>query len=102
MTEIAWLNDGSACPCRRGDFACRGDGGCGDGTNAGRRTNAGTARMNVDTVSDFADHLRRKYALADDVLARAEEARDGQSALRRLWQSTDLSANDFADEVAEF
>ena len=58
--------------------------------------------MSVDVASDFAAYLRQKYGLAGDVIARANEPRDGQSALRRLWATTELSANDFADEVAHF
>src|SRR5258705_1172662 len=60
--------------------------------------------MSADVTSDFAGYVFGKYRIAGDVGARAtlSEPRDGQSALRRLWELTDLSANDFAEEVAHF
>ena len=59
--------------------------------------------MTVSRVADFADYLLSKSDIADEVDARADTpAGDGQSALRKLWEQTDLSAGDFADEVARF
>jgi len=50
----------------------------------------------------FARYLTDKRCLADDVLQpKSAEARDGQ-ALKRLWEQTDLSASDLADEIAAF
>jgi general secretion pathway protein E len=53
---------------------------------------------------DFADYLLRKGAITGDLLAKTAPAdgSGGQTRLRDLWELTDLSANDFADEVARF
>lgn len=53
---------------------------------------------------DFADYLLRKGAITGDLLAKTAPAdgSGGQTKLRDLWELTDLSANDFADEVARF
>ena len=56
------------------------------------------------TVEDFAKHLINKnYLLSDAVLnSLSSTAPNTEHALRKLWESTDLSANGFADEVAQF
>src|SRR5215472_142739 len=53
---------------------------------------------------EFASYLARKYAITGDLLGGPEpEGRpDAEKQLRDLWEITDLSANDFADEVASF
>jgi general secretion pathway protein E len=53
---------------------------------------------------DFANYLLRKGAITGDLLAKTASAdgSGGQTRLRDLWELTDLSANDFADEVARF
>jgi general secretion pathway protein E len=60
--------------------------------------------MDSTTSTAFADHLRRKKYLAAGAAA-VESPAVGQSAglaLSKLWELTDLSAGDFADEVAQF
>src|SRR5262245_23100280 len=52
---------------------------------------------------EFASHLARRHALPGDLLANAAANNPGQGKkLRDLWELTELSANDFADEVAGF
>src|SRR5258707_1133656 len=54
-------------------------------------------------AGEFANYLRDKNHLSGDsgVLNGAAQP-PANRALQKLWESTDLSANDFADEVAEF
>jgi general secretion pathway protein E len=59
--------------------------------------------MMAKGAAEFADHLLGKNALTGGDAASADAAsRQGQGALRKLWELTDLSASDFADEVARF
>jgi general secretion pathway protein E len=60
--------------------------------------------MSADVGGDFASYLLGKTHIAGAVGSRpaVSEAGDGQSALRKLWEQTDLPANEFADEVARF
>jgi general secretion pathway protein E len=52
---------------------------------------------------EFMGHLARKHAVTGDLLAKLTSARPGKERrLRDLWELTDLSADDFADEVAHF
>jgi len=51
---------------------------------------------------DFAGHLVRKGVVTGDLLSGSVNKRTGPTRLRDLWELTDLSANDFADEVACF
>jgi general secretion pathway protein E len=53
---------------------------------------------------DFMAYLVRRHSITGDLIARfASEERPGtEKKLRDLWELTELSANDFADEVAEF
>ena len=53
---------------------------------------------------EFMAHLARKHAIAGNPLANFAAAdRPGkEKKLRDLWELTDLSADDFADEVAHF
>src|SRR5579871_6409129 len=63
--------------------------------------------MPADVASEFANHLRSENHLTDDsaVLNGAStggaQSQDDRT-LHKLWGLTDLSANDFADEVAGF
>ena len=59
--------------------------------------------MPADTAQEFADHLRRKNHLGESgAVPNAGAQPQGERALHKLWSLTDLSANDFADEVAGF
>ncbi len=53
---------------------------------------------------DFAAHLVRKSVVTGDLLSKAGavDKTHAPTRLRDLWELTDLSANDFADEVAHF
>jgi general secretion pathway protein E len=51
---------------------------------------------------EFASYLARKYAITGDLLSGRQEKSRSEKNLRDLWELTDLSANDFADEVARF
>ncbi len=51
---------------------------------------------------DFAAYLARKYAITGDLLSRSLDNSVAPKRLRDLWELTDLSANEFADEVAHF
>lgn len=53
---------------------------------------------------DFAGHLVRKFVITGDLLSKSGsvDKTAGPTRLRDLWELTDLSANDFADEVARF
>ena len=58
----------------------------------------------VDVLEDFYDQLLNKQLIAGDVSLRfnVAEAHRAGKPLQKLWQLTELSANDFADEVARF
>jgi general secretion pathway protein E len=63
--------------------------------------------MPADVAHEFANHLRRKNHLAEDSAvpngaANGSAQSQGDRTLHKLWGLTDLSANDFADEVAGF
>jgi general secretion pathway protein E len=60
--------------------------------------------MSPIAVEDFAKYLASKnYLLADAELASASSGPPNtERSLRKLWESTELSANGFADEVAHF
>src|SRR6185369_9270492 len=55
------------------------------------------------TAESFVKYLASKHLVGADSIAKFQN-RDGGStlSLRKLWELTDLSANDFADEVARF
>jgi len=59
--------------------------------------------MSAD-AAEFARYLVSKQHLAGDFDSAAPDAHseNGESALRKLWKLTELSAADFADEVARF
>jgi general secretion pathway protein E len=58
--------------------------------------------MGIDVAHEFANHLRSKNHLAGEVSPRDGTAAGNERTLQKLWESTELSANDFADEVAQF
>jgi general secretion pathway protein E len=59
--------------------------------------------MISDSAVDFVEHLRRKHALADEAaLKKTESNRPAGRELRKLWESSELPAGEFADEVAGF
>jgi general secretion pathway protein E len=53
---------------------------------------------------DFYDHLLKKHMLSGDISLRFNiaEARRTGKPLQKLWQTMEISAHDFADEVARF
>jgi general secretion pathway protein E len=57
--------------------------------------------MGIDVAHEFANHLRSKKHLAGEVSLRDGTA-GNERTLQKLWESTELSANDFADEVSQF
>src|SRR3974390_1484713 len=59
--------------------------------------------MAFDLTSEFANYLRRKNHLAGEAnaLSLQTQERDDRT-FRKIWEESDLSANDFADEAAEF
>jgi general secretion pathway protein E len=59
--------------------------------------------MTTDISPDFAKYLLTKYPVPGDFAAKLGSRHGGEDTkLRDLWQLTELSANDFADEVARF
>jgi general secretion pathway protein E len=57
--------------------------------------------MAHDFASEFANYLRGKNYLAGETNSLNLQARD-ERTLRKMWELSDLPANDFADEVALF
>jgi general secretion pathway protein E len=59
--------------------------------------------MAFDPASEFSNYLRRKNDLAGeaDTLGLQTQAED-ERTFRKIWEASDLSANDFADEVSKF
>jgi general secretion pathway protein E len=53
---------------------------------------------------EFASHLARRNILTGDLLSKfgPADGTGGQKKLRDLWELTELSATDFADEVSRF
>jgi len=60
--------------------------------------------MTGNSQEQFARYLSNKRHITEDLNAHPESAAaaSAELTLRRLWELTDLSANDFADEVARF
>jgi len=60
--------------------------------------------MSPRTLEDFARHLVSRNYVAGDLIAKLNlpNAQNVAQTTRRLWEMTDLSANDFADELARF
>jgi general secretion pathway protein E len=51
---------------------------------------------------DFAGYLVRKGTVTGDLLSKSDQTSGATTRLRDLWKLTELSAHDFADEVAQF
>src|SRR5215813_3462056 len=59
--------------------------------------------MTSYSAGDFASYLATRDPIGEAFASPPRsESRDVQNALRKIWESTDLTANDFADEVARF
>jgi general secretion pathway protein E len=61
--------------------------------------------MSTDAAGEterFASYLRRRHQNIATATAEPSESQDGSYGLRRLWEQSDLPANEFADEVARF
>jgi len=62
------------------------------------------ASMAADIVDEFARYLLAKYRIPGDLSLKLGSSNGGraEAKLRDLWDTVELSANDFADEVARF
>src|SRR5580693_1847947 len=62
------------------------------------------AAMTASVSAEFAKYLSDKSYIVADLSLKSTSAKSSSAdlTLRRLWELTDLSANDFADEVARF
>ncbi len=60
--------------------------------------------MTANIVEQFARYLLNKKTVAGNLISKFEapSGRGGDAKLRDLWELSELSANDFADEVARF
>ena len=60
--------------------------------------------MTTNIIDEFVKYLSERHINADSLLAKLNSTgrRNGERTLRDLWEASDLSANDFADEVARF
>jgi len=59
----------------------------------------------VEATERFASYLRDRHhqpSVPATAQANSSESQDGSHSLRRLWEQSDLPANEFADEVARF
>src|SRR5258708_12898174 len=62
----------------------------------------GSNMMPTDLAHEFANYLRdRNHLPGDSAVLNGAAPSPANRALQKLWELTDLSANDFADEVAE-
>src|SRR5258708_9045023 len=63
----------------------------------------GSNMMPTDLAHEFANYLRdRNHLPGDSAVLNGAAPSPANRALQKLWELTDLSANDFADVVAEF
>jgi general secretion pathway protein E len=63
----------------------------------------GDVEMIADSAVKFASYLATRSRVGGAASPQPPiESRDGQSALRKIWEATELTASDFADEVAGF
>jgi general secretion pathway protein E len=74
---------------------------------AGRQqSNSGSLRLTGTSPGSlaFASHLLRKHALTGDLMSKIDTSDKTPQPvkLRDLWELTELSAGEFADEVAQF
>src|SRR3954452_23998527 len=60
--------------------------------------------MTANIVEEFVNYLSARHFNAASLLSKLNSTsrRDGERTLKDLWEASDLSANDFADEVAQF
>src|SRR5262249_39258888 len=58
--------------------------------------------MTGDASEGFASYLLRRHHVAKDLGPRLEGAEGQDGQLPKLWELTELSAGEFADEVAQF
>src|SRR5829696_79811 len=60
--------------------------------------------MTTNSIGEFAGYLLQKNYIAGHSTSKLDfkDGDGGDKSLRKLWELTDLSANDFADEVARF
>src|SRR5437588_2457896 len=60
--------------------------------------------MTTNVVDEFVKYLGERHLNAASLLSKLNSAprRNGEKTLRDLWEASDLSANDFAEEVAQF
>ena len=60
--------------------------------------------MTANIVDEFVNYLSARHFNAASLLSKLNSSsrRNGERTLKDLWEASDLSANDFADEVAQF
>ena len=60
--------------------------------------------MTTNIIDEFVEYLSSRHFNASNLLSKlsASGRRNGEKTLRDLWEVSDLSANDFATEVASF
>jgi general secretion pathway protein E len=60
--------------------------------------------MSINSAGEFAGYLLQKNFIAGHSTSKLDfkDVDNSDKTLRKLWELTDLSANDFADEVARF
>lgn len=60
--------------------------------------------MTTNVIDEFVKYLTDRHFNAAGLLSKLNSAsrRTGEKTLRDLWEASDLSANDFAEEVASF
>src|SRR5438105_3518953 len=60
--------------------------------------------MTVNSLEDFTKYLLHKNVLSRDYTSKLDkgEGNSRDASIRRLWELSELGANDFADEVAHF
>jgi general secretion pathway protein E len=60
--------------------------------------------MTANIVDEFVNYLGARHFNAASLLSKLNSVsrRNGERTLKDLWEASDLSANDFADEVAQF
>jgi len=58
--------------------------------------------MTIDLASEFASYLRGKNNVADDATLLDTSPMQEERTLRQIWELSELSANDFADEVSRY
>src|ERR1043165_4848938 len=60
--------------------------------------------MTGNVIDEFMKYLGDRHFNAAALLSKLNSAprRNGENTLRDLWEASDLSANDFAEEVARF